>query len=625
MTDQNGQRCLMSGNEAMARGAIEARIGFCASYPGTPSTEITNTLMREAKTWDIYVEWSVNEKVALEAATGASWMGVPALCPMKSLGLNVAADFLLNVNLSGTGPGGLVVIVCDDPRGHSSSNEQDSRFYAKAAQVPLLEPSTVQQAKDIVKYAFDLSQRHQIPVIIRSTTRLSHSRAPITLSEVTPRGWSVQDRLPSRLFNVPDPHLRHRELLEKTRMVSEEFSRSGWNLRLAQKDPQLTIVSSGMCRLYATEASEKVPSIQIEHLGLVTTYPPPVRILRDVLNDAESILFVEEVDPFVEDEIRALSSQLELERAPIFRGKRTGEIPAWGELNVDIVRDAICSSVGITNVSRPPEVMSAVRKAENLLIDRPLTFCAGCTHRNVYWVLRRLRRRMQNKSRLIVTGDIGCYSLGVFYDTTMETMQAMGSGIGTACGIGQLHRFGMTSKTVAVAGDSTFFHACIPALINAKHQQADLTFLILDNRATAMTGFQTHPGIVDPERQTRAVEIDRIVASIEPDLVLRVDATRIRDIETALEKAVNRSGLKVVILQSECRLSKREDREERRSIIIDESLCRQDRCRICVEQYGCVALVWDKNRAYPTIIETDCSRCGACIDVCPVEAIRREN
>ncbi len=612
----------MSGNEAMARGAIEAGVGFCASYPGTPATEITSTLMREAKRWGIYVEWSVNEKVALEAATGASWMGVPALCPMKSLGLNVASDFLLNVNLSGTGPGGLVVIVCDDPRGHSSSNEQDSRFYAKAAQVPLLEPSTVRQARDIVRYAFDLSQRHQIPVIVRSTTRLSHSRAPVTISEVTRRDWSVQDSLPSRLFNVPDPHLRHRDLLEKMRIVANEFDNSKWNLRVIRDDPQLAVISSGTCHLYATEASEKIPSADIEHLGLVTTYPLPVNTVSEVLNHAGSFLFVEEVDAFVEDEIRALATQLQLRKTPQFRGKRTGEIPAWGELNVDTVREAICNAIGVETPSRPPEITAASREAARLLIDRPLTFCAGCTHRNVYWALKRLRRRLRDRFRIVVTGDIGCYSLGIFYDAAMETMQAMGSGIGTACGIGQLYRFGTKTKTVAVAGDSTFFHACIPALINARYHKADVTFLILDNRTTAMTGLQTHPGTPDPEQQTSAIDIESIVSAIRPDHMACVTATRVRDVEAAIEQAVEMSGLKVLIMQSVCRLAERSDVRQRHRVTIDESRCRGERCRVCASQYGCVAIAWDESRGHPIIIETECIGCDACVDVCPADAIK---
>ncbi|MHA1576895.1 MAG: thiamine pyrophosphate-dependent enzyme, partial [Candidatus Thorarchaeota archaeon] len=220
---------LMSGNEALAQGALEAGIGFCASYPGTPSTEIATTLMKEASKHDIHVEWSTNEKVALEACAGASWLGVPSLCTMKSLGLNVAADFLLNVNLSGTGPGGLVLIVCDDPRGHSSSNEQDSRFYAKAALLPLLEPSSCQMAKDVVPYAFELSRKHQIPVLIRSITRLSHSRALVEVGEIPKREWSVSEKLPKNLYNIPNPHLKHSELDETMGNVVSEFETSQLN------------------------------------------------------------------------------------------------------------------------------------------------------------------------------------------------------------------------------------------------------------------------------------------------------------------------------------------------------------------------------------------------------------
>jgi len=214
MMTNSKHETIMSGNEAIARGAIEAGIGFCASYPGT----ITTTLQKLAEEFDIYVEWSVNEKVALEAAAGASWAGVPAICPMKSLGLNVASDFLLNLNLSGTGPGGLVIVVCDDPRGHSSSNEQDSRFYARAAQIPLLEPSTYQEAKDLVPFALKLSREYEVPVFIRCTTRLSHSRGLVTIGDIPKREWKAGS-LKDDLFNVPSPHFKHKDLLKKMEQI----------------------------------------------------------------------------------------------------------------------------------------------------------------------------------------------------------------------------------------------------------------------------------------------------------------------------------------------------------------------------------------------------------------------
>ncbi len=297
---------IMGGNEAIARGALEAGIGFCASYPGTPSTEITTILLDFAEEHDIYVEWSVNEKVALEAAAGASWAGVPAICPMKSLGLNVASDFLLNLNLSGTGTGGLVIVVCDDPRGHSSSNEQDSRFYAKAAQIPLLEPSTYQEAKDLVPFALRLSQKYEVPVLIRSTTRLSHSRGLVIMGDIPKREWKAGP-LKDDLFNVPAPHFKHRDLLGKMEQISKTYDESKWNTNPAEKDLDVLIISSGISRRYSQEAIHLLSSKDIGILNLVTTYPLPRRSVVDALKKTRRVLFSEEINPFVEDEVRSLA------------------------------------------------------------------------------------------------------------------------------------------------------------------------------------------------------------------------------------------------------------------------------------------------------------------------------
>ncbi|MFW9794705.1 MAG: indolepyruvate ferredoxin oxidoreductase, partial [Candidatus Thorarchaeota archaeon] len=248
---------IMSGNEAIARGALEAGVGFCASYPGTPSTEITAKLFEVARERDIHVEWSTNEKVALESVAAASWVGIPSLCPMKSLGLNVASDFLLNLSLSGTGKGGLVIVVCDDPKGHSSSNEQDSRFYARAAHIPLLEPSTYQEAKDVTKYAFEVSQRFEVPVFLRSTTRLSHSRGLVRTGK-TPRKKITAQKMADRLYNVPSPHLRHKELIDKMNRYSDEIKDSPFNTVSRTKSMDLMVISTGISSLYAKEAIQQL-------------------------------------------------------------------------------------------------------------------------------------------------------------------------------------------------------------------------------------------------------------------------------------------------------------------------------------------------------------------------------
>jgi indolepyruvate ferredoxin oxidoreductase alpha subunit len=606
---------IMSGNEAIARGAVEAGVGFCASYPGTPSTEIAASLFDVASEAGIHVEWSTNEKVAMESAAAASWAGIPALCSMKSLGLNVASDFLLNMNLSGIGKGGLVIVVCDDPRGHSSSNEQDSRFYAKAAQIPLLEPSTYQEAKDIVVEGLRLSKKYEIPVLIRSTTRLSHSRGLITTGRISKKPLKAGN-LQTRLYNVPSPHLRHRDLLGKIEKVEEEFEESTLNVEADAIDMKLLVVSSGISSRYVREALHSLPSHKIGHLSLLTSFPLPKKTIINLLRRTDRVLFIEENDPFIEDEVRGISA--DLEGAPHFYGKRSGHIPSYGEMNTDIVSTALQQLTGhqVTKTSKKESQVS------NLLIDRPLTFCAGCTHRNFYWAVRIVKKRLGGK--LVVAGDIGCYSLGVFYDEAMDTMHAMGSGIGVGSGLGQLKRFGFDSKVVSVAGDSTFFHACLPGLINARHKNADLTFIILDNATTAMTGFQVHPGSSEQENSLRRVRVENLVKAIEPDFFSRGDATDIKSLTDLLHSTVQREGLKVLLLDSVCRL---EEVKRKPGFVgafpvhIDRSQCRGEKCKICARDFGCPALSWDQETNYPVVLNHVCVRCGACISVCPHDAI----
>jgi indolepyruvate ferredoxin oxidoreductase alpha subunit len=604
---------IMSGNEAIVRGALEAGIGFCASYPGTPSTEITTNLFKVAAERDIHVEWSTNEKVAMEAAAAASWAGIPALCPMKSLGLNVASDFLLNLNLSGSGKGGLVIVVCDDPRGHSSSNEQDSRFYAKTAKIPLFEPSTYQEAKDVTKAAFKLSQKYEVPVLVRSTTRLSHSRGLVHTGKVSTKTKKTR-ALPERLYNVPSPHLRHRDLLEKMEAVTKEFEESPFNVDTNVNDMSILVISSGISSLYIQEAIQTLQSDKIGHLNVVTTYPLPKKTISELLQGVDRILFVEENDPFLEDAIRSLSA--DFEETPHFYGKRTGHIPTYGEMNTDVVLTTLAKLTG------QEESIKKEDRSSDLLVDRPLTLCAGCTHRNFYWAIRTVKKRLGGK--LVVAGDIGCYSLGVFYDEAMDTMQAMGSGIGVGSGLGQLQRFGFESKVVSVAGDSTFFHACLPGLINARHKNADLTFVILDNATTAMTGFQVHPGSSNQEDSLRRVQIERLVKAVEPDFFSTGDATDIKTLTNLLHSTVQKEGLKVLLLDSVCRL---EEVKRKPGFVgatpvkIDEGLCKGEKCMICARDFGCPALSWDAETHYPVVLDHVCVQCGACIAVCPHNAI----
>jgi indolepyruvate ferredoxin oxidoreductase alpha subunit len=616
---EHQKEALMSGNEAIARGAVEAGVGFCASYPGTPSTEITEELMREAtKTGELCVEWSINEKVALEAAAAASWAGVPALCPMKSLGLNVASDFLLNVNLTGTGPGGLVIVVCDDPLGHSSSNEQDSRFYAKAAQVPLLEPSSYQDAKDIIVFAFQISKQFQVPVIVRSTTRLSHSRGLVRLGKI-PKKHQQAERIPKGLFNVPSPAKKHAELISKLQKITALYDESKWNRIAADEDADTLIISSGVSTRYVEEAITNLQPVKASALGLVTVYPLPEKTIADALARYKNVAFFEENSPFIEDEVRAFATAVGSNASLL--GIRTGDGQEGGETSTDralefLSRDDILGPHQ-GDFSKPPAKSS-------LLSKRDLTFCAGCTHRNFYYAVKLLRKRM--RGNLCVAGDIGCYSLGVFYDEAMNTMHAMGSGIGVASGLGQLQRFGFNQKVLAVAGDSTFFHACIPALVDCRQKNADVTFVILDNGTTAMTGFQTHPGSKTQSGNHTRVDIRKMTEAVEPDHFERASAEDPEELVNILHAMVKKKGLKVLLLDSVCRLEeqRRPTAQTKAEVRVIPDMCKGESCQICVREFGCPAITWDYAEGRPKILLNQCVMCGACISVCPHGAIRGE-
>jgi indolepyruvate ferredoxin oxidoreductase alpha subunit len=622
MDDDTSAR-LMSGNEALARGALEAGVGFCTSYPGTPATEITEYIMRKAESIGIHAEWSVNEKVALEAAAAASWAGIPALCSMKSLGLNVASDSLLTMNLSECGDGGFVIIVGDDPRGHSTSTEQDSRFYAKAALLPLLEPSGYQEAKDVVPYAFDISRSYKVPVIIRSTTRLGHSRGLVTPSPIDSYDFFKPLNIKEKLFNVPSPHLARRDLQAKIQRISKDFDTSPFNRLQMKKNAGLLTIASGICQRYAEEAVEIIGAEKAGTLGLVTTHPLPRKVIGKAIKGARNVLFLEESDSFVEDAVRALSTELPSVSCE-FHGKRNGAAPAYGEMNTDLAFQAVQKALGLKSKNADRKEDNRRESARSLLIGRALTFCAGCTHRNVYWAVRKVKQRLGGK--FYTTGDIGCYSLGVFYDEVIGTLFSMGSGIGIASGLGQLHEFGLDSRVAAVAGDSTFLHACIPALINAKHKSANVTLMILDNSTTAMTGFQKHSGEEDQPEGQRMVSIEKIVQAIEPDFYAVGDATDVSSTIDLIHETIRKDGLNVLLFKSICRLEEQrmgETYTERGRIHIDSDACRGESCKICAAQFGCVALGWHDESARPIVYDHVCVRCGACVMVCPHDAIKQ--
>lgn len=628
--DSPGKKTLFMGNEAIARGAIEAGVQVCAAYPGNPSSEIIGSLSQVAGELGLYVEWSVNEKVALEVATAASFAGLRGLTAMKQNGLNVASDFLFNLNLSGS-KGGLVVVVCDDPSALSSTNEEDSRLYAKMCDLPLLEPSTVQEAKEMTRWAFDLSEELGLPCLIRSVTRLSHARGNAELGRL-PKDRPTPHFDTSRPI-VPQPVMvTHKALHDKIKKCQDRFEESAFNLYRGPERPELLVVTCGPGWMYVLEA---LANMGVENrvgiMKLGTTWPLPKSFLMEHLKKATRILFVEEVDPFLENNIKEFCAQRNAELGvKTFLGKASGNLPDIGEINPDIVTRAIQQVLEVSYEPRSLQYAQEAAEAASLFAPtRELGFCAGCPHRATYWSLKNALA-MDGRDG-IVLGDIGCYTIGVRPAgfEQVKTCHAMGSGAGLANGFGQLERFGLNQPVLTVCGDSTFYHAAIPALVNARYNRSNFLMLILDNSATAMTGFQPHPGTGRTAMGSEAPVVD--IEALCKALGARVQVKNPFDVQdttdAVYELLQDREGIKVLILRQECALVRVKRQKALFEVRVDPERCIGQACgcnRRCTRIFKCPGLAWDPVTGKARIDEAICTGCGVCADICPQSAILKE-
>jgi indolepyruvate ferredoxin oxidoreductase alpha subunit len=627
-----GASQLLMGNEAIARGALEAGLGFASAYPGNPSSEIIGTLAEVAREMDIHVEWSVNEKVALEAAAAASFAGVRAIVAMKQNGLNVASDFLMNLNLTGTNAG-LVLVICDDPAGLSSTNEQDSRPVAKWAELPLLEPATFQEAKDMTKWAFELSEKVKNVCLIRSVTRVSHARGDVRLAELTPPGRSARFA-PTMLgqFTPLLVTLKHNMLHQKVKQAREAFETSEFNWYTGPEKPELLIVTCGSGWYYSLEAVralELETSVGILKLG--TTWPLPEKLVLEHLARTDKVLVVEEVDPFLEGNLKELVGDTFSSLGPLaFYGKRSGHLPTIGELDPDRVMAAVGTILGRERAAVDAEYAKKGQElTQSMVQNRMVGFCAGCPHRATLWSVKNALKLDGREG--FVTGDIGCYTMGLgpsgFFQ--LKTVQAMGSGAGLACGFGNLGKMGFDQPVLAVCGDSTFFHAVIPALINGVYNQANFTLLILDNSATAMTGFQPHPGTGTSAVGEPAPKVD--IEGLCRSLGIRVETVDPFDLQDTTEKLLDLvqcdGGVRVLIARRMCALVRAKTEKPAYKVWVDSEKCRGEACGcacLCTRVFQCPGLVWDSERQKAKIDEVICSGCGVCADICPASAIIRE-
>ena len=579
-------RKLLSGNEAIARGAWEAGCEVATAYPGTPSTEILQSL---ADYPEINSEWSINEKVALEVASGASYAGARALAAMKHVGLNVAADPLFTLSYTGI-QAGLVVVSADDPNLYSSQNEQDNRYFARAAKIPMLEPADSDEARRFTKIAFELSEKFDCPVLLRSTTRLSHGESLVDFEDRKLGPISKKhSKDPAKYVMLPGyARPRHplvEERMKKLKELAEEFAEN----KIEKGDPKIGIISSGVAYQYSREA---FPEASFLKLGMV--WPLPEKMIKKFAKMVDKLYVIEELDPFIEDNLKAMGLN------PI--GEE--EFPVCGEYSPELVKECVLGK-------------HAVKKIEfdRTIPDRPPNLCAGCPHRGVFYVLKQLHA--------FVCGDIGCYTLAAQPPLkALHTCLCMGAGIGQSFGMEKA--LGKDAKIVAVIGDSTFFHSGITPLANIVYNQGKCTTIILDNLTTAMTGRQGHPGSGLSIRGEPAQRIS--LEKLGEALGLRVsvvDPYNLGQVEKVLTLEMAAEQPSLVIARSACVLIPEFKQIKKPPLKILEDKCTG--CKICL-QLACPAITWvehkepgKKGKGRARIDPLQCTGCEICLQLCEKE------
>jgi indolepyruvate ferredoxin oxidoreductase, alpha subunit len=576
---------LMTGNEAVARGAYEAGVRVAAAYPGTPSTEITESI----SVYDeIYSEWSTNEKVALEVAIGASFGGVRALCSMKHVGLNVAADPLFTCSYTGVNAG-LVIVVADDPGMHSSQNEQDSRNYAKASKVPMLEPSDSRECLEYTKIAFDISERFDTPVLLRMTTRVSHSQSIVETGErilSNDRGF-VNDF--NKYVMMPAMGRKRHIIVEERLRELSKYSESTEINSIIDNKKDVGIITGGISFQYCAEALGD--SVSYLKIGMI--HPLPIQKIIDFSKTVKKIYVVEELDPFMEEAIAAAGVKNII-------GKEI--FPLFGELSASLIRKNV---IGGKEASRPePGVDIPVR---------PPVLCPGCPHRGVFYVLNRLK--------LNVLGDIGCYTLGALPPLEcMDTCICMGAGVGMIHGAEKARGREFSKRSVAVIGDSTFVHSGITGLIDIIYNKGSSTIIILDNSITGMTGHQDNPttGRTIKGEETSSLDLAALCTAIGVKNVRVCDPYLTKEFEKIIKEEINKDEASVVIAKRPCALLKSSVADRPYHVIKEK--CRY--CRICLK-IGCPSIVDLGDEV--GINSTLCVGCGLCASLCPYSAITQED
>lgn len=572
---------LLLGNEAIARGVYEAGATVASAYPGTPSTEITEYI---AQYDEIYSEWAPNEKVAMEVAIGASFGGARAVCAMKHVGLNVAADPLFTASYTGVN-GGLVIFVADDPGMHSSQNEQDTRMLAKASKVPVLEPSDSQECKAFTKVAFSLSEAYDTPVIVRLTTRVSHSQGLVELGEREDYVLKPYAKNPGKYVMMPAMAQKRHVFVEERMLKLSELSETSSLNHIEWGDRKIGVITSGINYQYAREAFGDVSYLK---LGMV--YPLPEKLIKEFAAGVEKLYVIEELEPFIEDHCKRMGLNV--------IGKDV--LPMMGEYSASLIRSRVFGA--------SVEKLNTIQESVPV---RPPVMCAGCPHRGLYYTLKKLK--------LTVSGDIGCYTLGALAPLeSVDTCVCMGASIGMAHGMEKAMGKDAARKTVAVIGDSTFIHSGITGLIDIVYNKGMSTVLILDNSITGMTGHQQNPttGFTIKGEPTRQVDLVKLCQAVGVDRVRVCDPFDLADLEKAIKEETAVDEPSVIIVQRPCALLK----NVKFNGVLRINTAKCTKCKMCM-RLGCPAIV-DKGD-HVEVNGALCVGCDLCTKVCRFSAFER--
>ncbi|MDR1404380.1 MAG: indolepyruvate ferredoxin oxidoreductase subunit alpha [Candidatus Methanoplasma sp.] len=591
-------RGLLLGNEAIVRGLIEAGVKFASTYPGTPSSEIGNLLEELSGEIGMYFEFSSNEKIAVEVSAAAAAAGVRSFAFMKHVGLNVAADPLMTLAYSGV-IGGMLVLTADDPSVHSSQNEQDNRYFSTLSLLPMIEPSTPAEAKDMIKYAYWVSEKLGLPLIYRTTTRVNHARSIVEYGPITDTPAKGHFRKDDKRFvNIPAYAKQNRVRLLELNREAQELSETS-PLNYVEGGGDIGVITSGVSYTYIKEYTS---GASILKLGF--TNPLPEKKIADFLKDKRYVIIAEELEPFLEDQVLRICAQNGL-TVPVY-GKRSGHLPREWEYSPDTMRRLN----SLLTVRDMPEPLPSVAAK---LPGRPATLCAGCPHRGMFAAAK----KAAGKRDIIYCSDIGCYTLGIQPPFgTADFIICMGGGAGAAGGFDEA----TDQKAIAFIGDSTFFHSGVGPLTSALFNSHKITMVILDNRTTAMTGHQPNPGTGRDfgNISTEPIDIETMVKGVGIKFVRTVNPYDVRETENTMKDALDFDGVSVIISKCPCPL----ELKKRKVLKIRECTVNQDkciRCHRCVKTIACPALV--KKGDTVATDPTQCIGCGMCANVCPKNAI----